>query len=240
MNRVFTTRLAALHFAPTEGAAANLLREGVSKEAVEVTGNTGIDAVLQVRDQLEQSPGTHRFPLDPARQLIVVTAHRRESFGDAFDNICRALAHVAQRPDVQLIWPVHPNPSVQAAVDRHLRGRSNVLLLDPLPYVPFVDLLRRAAFILTDSGGIQEEAPSLGKPVLVLRDKTERPEAVTAGTARLVGSDYDRIVQECEALLDSPEERERMARVQNPYGDGKASQRIAERIRSFLIAQHVG
>jgi UDP-N-acetylglucosamine 2-epimerase (non-hydrolysing) len=236
MNRVLTTHLAALHFAATEGAAANLVAEGIPRQRIAVTGNSGIDAVLYVRDGLEQ--GRLRAPdrpwLDPAKKLILVTAHRRESFGEGFEQICTALGELSRRGDVQIAYPVHPNPNVQEPVRRHLSGRANVWLMEPLSYVPFVDLMRRAYLLLTDSGGIQEEGPSLGKPVLVLREKTERPEAVEAGTARLVGTQARRIVEETSRLLDEPAEYQRMSRVHNPYGDGRASGRIADAIVSFL------
>jgi len=235
MNRVLTGRLASLHFAATAWAAENLLREGVPKDSVEVTGNTGIDAVLAIRDSIERGRYTGlSVPVDESKKLIVVTAHRRESFGEGFVRICQALAEIAARPDVQIIWPVHPNPNVQSAVDQYLRGQSSVTLIEPLDYLPFVDLMRRAYLLITDSGGVQEEGPSLGKPILVLRDKTERPEAVHAGTVKLVGTDRERIVKEATALLDNPGEYERMARLHNPYGDGQACARIAERLSKFL------
>lgn len=235
MNRLVTSRLAKLHFAPTQWAADNLLNEGIPPQRIEVTGNTGIDAVLHVRDEL--ASGQLRgldLPLDTGKYLVVVTAHRRENFGDAFESLCAAVAEIAKRPDVQVVWPVHPNPNVQDPVNSLLRDRSDVILTEPLPYVAFVDLLRRATLLLTDSGGIQEEAPSLGKPVLVLRSNTERPEAVAAGTVKLVGSDRHAIVSECNRLLDDPDARAKMARVHNPYGDGKASKRIAQRIVRFV------
>jgi len=235
-NRVLTTHLTSLHFAATEGAAANLVAEGVARERIAVTGNSGIDAVLYVRDGLErgslQGPGWPQ--LDPARKLILVTAHRRESFGKGFEHICSALASLAQRRDVQIIYPVHPNPNVKETVGRLLSDLDNVRLIEPLDYVPFVDLMRRAYIILTDSGGIQEEGPSLGKPILVMREKTERPEAVHAGTVRLVGTDAGRIVEQASLLLDNPSEYEGMARVHNPYGDGRASGRISDVILSFF------
>jgi UDP-N-acetylglucosamine 2-epimerase (non-hydrolysing) len=236
MNRLLTARLAALHFAATEQAAQNLRAEGVPAESIGVTGNTGIDAVLYVRDALER--GTLRAEtfswLDPAKKLIVVTAHRRESFGGGFARICRALAKIADRDDVQLVYPVHPNPNVQDAVQRYLAGHANVRLIEPQSYVPFVDLMRRAYLLITDSGGIQEEGPSLGKPILVLREKTERPEAVLAGTVKLVGTDENRIVQEATALLENSGAYNLMSRVHNPYGDGHASARISTLIDSFL------
>jgi UDP-N-acetylglucosamine 2-epimerase (non-hydrolysing) len=236
MNRVVATRLTTLHFAATTWAAANLYNEGVSRNRVVVTGQTGIDAVLFVRDRLER--GALRGPewprLDSSKKLIVVTAHRRESFGDGFVRICSALAEIAARPDVQIVYPVHPNPNVQAPVRQYLAGRDNIILVEPLEYVPFVDLMRRATLLITDSGGVQEEGPSLGKPILVLRDKTERPEAVKAGTVKLVGTDRHKIVSETGRLLEDRAEYERMARVHNPYGDGCASPRIGEAILSFL------
>ena len=233
MNRVLASRLATLHFAPTDWAAENLRNEGVPSSAILVTGNTGIDAVLHVRDELERGMLTadNRPSLDPSKRLIVVTAHRRESFGPGFDRICAALARLAARDDVRIIYPVHPNPNVTGVVDRRLRACPNILLIDPLDYVSFVDLMRRSWILITDSGGIQEEAPSLGKPVLVLREKTERPEAVVAGTVRLVGTDEDAIVREASTLLDNPEAWQAMAHRHNPYGDGHASRRIADALR---------
>ncbi|HOL70114.1 MAG TPA: UDP-N-acetylglucosamine 2-epimerase (non-hydrolyzing) [Bryobacteraceae bacterium] len=235
MNRVLATRLASLHFAATDWAAANLTREGVDPSRVVVTGNPGIDAVLYVKEQLElgKLKGTEWQP-DPTRKLIVVTAHRRESFGEGIERICSALRRLAERPDVQIVYPVHPNPNVREPVRRHLSGLPNICLLEPLDYVPFVDLMRRAWLLITDSGGIQEEGPSLGKPILVLREKTERPEAVRAGTVRLVGTDEENLLREVERLLDDPQEYERMAVIHNPYGDGRASIRIADSIVSFL------
>ena len=235
MNRVLTTRLAALHFAPTEAAQNNLLAEGVAPQRIAVTGNTGIDAVLYVRDALiaGRLPVGDWPQLDPSKKLIVVTAHRRESFGEGFAHICDALTRLARRDDVQLIYPVHRNPNVMDPVYRQLDGLPNVFLVEPLDYVPFVDLMRRAYLLITDSGGIQEEGPSLGKPILVMREKTERPEAVAAGTVKLVGTDADRIVQEAERLLDDEAEYHRMARIHNPYGDGHASDRIRHAIEAY-------
>jgi UDP-N-acetylglucosamine 2-epimerase (non-hydrolysing) len=235
MNRVVTTRLASLHFAPTEGAAGNLRAEGVEDSRIHVTGNTGIDAALYVCRELAAGhlQGRAWPEIDPTRKLIVVTAHRRESFGDGFRRICRALACIAERPDVQIVYPVHRNPNVIGPVTEHLDGLPNVRLLEPLDYVSFVDLMRRSHILLTDSGGIQEEGPSLGKPVLVMRDKTERPEAVTAGTVKLVGTDERLICREVVRLLEDTEEYQRMQRVHNPYGDGHASERIARIISSM-------
>lgn len=236
LNRVLTTRLSTLHFAATEWARSNLLAEGVPAGRIAVTGNSGIDAVLYVRDRLERGElrGREWPELDPDRKLIVVTAHRRESFGEGFERICEALALLAARGDVQIVYPVHPNPNVTDPVRRRLAGLANIVLIEPLDYVPFVDLMRRAWILLTDSGGVQEEGPSLGKPILVMREKTERPEAVEAGTVRLVGTDVDRIVDEAARLLEDPQEYGRRSRVHNPYGDGQASRRIADLIHSFL------
>ncbi len=235
MNRVVTTRLATLHFAATRWAANNLLREGVPSAAIEVTGNTGIDAVLAVSERLDAGGESGmNVALDGNKKLILVTAHRRESFGSEFENICRAISEIAERKDVQVVWPVHRNPNVIRPVEAVLSDKENVILTEPLEYLPFVSLMRRAYFLITDSGGIQEEAPSLGKPVLVLRETTERPEAVEAGTVKLVGTDRERIVAESVRLLEDREEYERMARLHNPYGDGKASARIARRIASHL------
>jgi UDP-N-acetylglucosamine 2-epimerase (non-hydrolysing) len=239
MNRVVTGRLAAMHFAATEWAARNLQKEGVAAELIEVTGNTGIDAVLAIRSALEAGRVSGiTIPIDPKRKLIVVTAHRRESFGAGFASICQATAELARRADTQIVWPVHPNPHVQEAVDRTLRGQANVLLIDPLDYLPFVDLMRRAYLLITDSGGVQEEGPSLGKPILVLREKTERPEAVEAGTVKLVGTDRAAIVREAARLLEDANEYGRMARLHNPYGDGHASERIAQRIARYASLEN--
>jgi len=236
MNRVVTSRLTALHFAATQGAAGNLTAEGVDSGVIAVTGNSGIDAVLYVREALRTGKlAAQDWPfLRPDKRLIVVTAHRRESFGDGFERICRALARLATRPDVQIVYPVHRNPSVVDPVYRNLEGLENIVLVEPLEYVPFVDLMQRSYLLLTDSGGVQEEGPSLGKPILVMREKTERPEAVEAGTVKLVGTDEDRIVLEASRLLDDGPEYLRMSRVHNPYGDGFSSRRIADTIHSFF------
>ena len=236
MNRVVTARLSDLHFAPTAGARCNLLRESVAPERIVVTGNSGIDAVLYVRDALEAG----RLPrpewpwLDPLKKLVVVTAHRRESFGGGVERICDAIARLAARGDVQIVYPVHRNPNVLDPVTRLLGGVPGVFLLEPLEYVAFVDLMSRSCLLITDSGGVQEEGPSLGKPILVTREKTERPEAVEAGTARLVGTDTDLIVAEAARLLDDEAERLRMSRMHNPYGDGSASRRIGDAIAAFF------
>ena len=236
MNRLVTGRLAALHFAPTASARRNLLAEGIPGDRIFVTGNSGIDAVLHIAGALGQGR-LHSAPwpwLDPRKRLIVVTAHRRESFGGGIGRICDALAGLAGRGDVQVAYPVHRNPNVLDPVTRRLEGLPNVVLLEPLEYVSFVDLMRRAYLLITDSGGIQEEAPSLGKPVLVMRERTERPEAVEAGTVKLVGTDPRRIVDEAVCLLQDAAEYARRSRIHNPYGDGHASERIAAAIAAHL------
>ena len=233
MNRRMTTVLSTHHFAPTQWARENLLREGIAAESVHVTGNTVIDALLAVvaRLQSENSLRTgfeQQFGfLNPSRKLILVTGHRRESFGPGFERICHALRALGEREDVELVYPVHLNPNVQEPVGRILGSCANIHLIGPLDYLPFVYLMTRAHLIVTDSGGVQEEAPSLGKPVLVMRDTTERPEAVEAGTARLVGTDDRRIVAEASRLLDDPVAYRDMAQAHNPYGDGQAAKLIA-------------
>jgi UDP-N-acetylglucosamine 2-epimerase (non-hydrolysing) len=228
-NRVLTGRLTALHFAATRAAADNLLAEGVPAARVVVTGNTGIDALLAVRDGLESG---RLKPADPferpaGRRLVLVTTHRRESEGDGRRGVAQALRRLARRPDVAVLCALHPNPRAGAALRAELRGARNVYLRPAADYVSFVDWMRRADVLLTDSGGVQEEAPSLGKPVLVLRETTERREGVAAGASRLVGCDPETIVGETERLLDDPEEYARRSAAGNPYGDGRASERIA-------------
>ena len=234
--RVLTGRITTLHFAATEGAAQNLKRELVDPNRIWVTGNTGIDAMLFVNQELQAGrlAGRNWPELDPSKKLIVVTAHRRENHGEGFENICRALLKLAAREDVQLVYPVHPNPKVQEPVNRALGAHPRIHLCEPLDYVPFVDLMRRAYLLITDSGGVQEEGPSLGKPILVLREKTERPEAVDAGTVKLVGTDPARIVEAAEELLNNPEKREAQSRIHNPYGDGQASRRICDAMHAHL------
>lgn len=239
-NRKLTAVLADLHFAPTPSSRDNLLREGVDPAHIHVTGNTVIDALLSVVHKLEHDPvlaatAAAQLPrLDPARRLILVTGHRRESFGAGFERICQALKQLAARDDVQIVYPVHLNPNVQRPVNNILGGIANVHLIAPLDYLPFVALMKRADLIITDSGGIQEEAPSLGKPVLVMREVTERPEAVEAGTVRLVGTDTELLVREATTLLDNTEAYNAMSRAHNPYGDGLA----ASRIRDILLEVH--
>lgn len=237
INRIFADALADLHFAPTEQSQAHLLREGVPATSIVVTGNTVIDALLDVaaRPYDWHAGELAQVPLD--RRLILVTAHRRENFGAPLNNICAALLEIAARfPDVQLVYPVHLNPNVQRAVNAHLLGVANITLLPPLEYLPLVQLLKQSYLVLTDSGGLQEEAPGLGKPVLVLRDVTERPEGVTAGTVKLVGTDRARIVGETVRLLSEPAEYKRMSQAVNPYGDGQASARIVESLRAAARA----
>jgi len=239
MNRRLTAPLAALHFAPTESSRRNLAREGI-REGIHVTGNTVIDALLEVAERLRNDAAlasgiAARFPfLSPQRRMVLVTAHRRENFGAGFERICLALRDIAEQRDVDIVYAVHLNPSVQEPVRRILGDCPRVHLVEPQDYLPFVWLATRCHFVLTDSGGIQEEAPSLGKPVLVLREVTERPEAVDAGTVRLVGTDRERIVTEALRLLDDPDAHARMAQAHNPYGDGRASARIATIVADYL------
>ncbi len=233
MNRHLAGALADVHFSPTEKARENLLHEGIAPESIHVTGNTVIDALLTVEERIRSDADLRgrlerHFPfLDPQKYLVLVTGHRRENFGSGFENICQAIATLARRDDVQVVYPVHLNPHVQEPVRRILSDLSNVFLLKPQDYLSFVYLMHRCTLVLTDSGGIQEEAPSLGKPVLVMRDTTERPEALEAGTALLVGTDRARIVRGVSRLLDAPEAYRTMAEAHNPYGDGTAARRIA-------------
>lgn len=236
-NRKLTGAITTYHFAPTKESEANLLRENFSKDAITVTGNTVIDALLLVREKLKndlelQTEMAKKFAfLDDSRKLILVTGHRRENFGEGFENICKALAKVAtDHDDVEILYPVHLNPAVSEPVNRLLSGISNIKLIDPQQYLEFVYLMDRSNIILTDSGGIQEEAPSLGKPVLVMRDTTERPEAVSAGTVKLVGTDANKIYSELERLLTDEKAYKKMSIAHNPYGDGQACRRIAEQL----------
>ncbi len=234
-NRRLTSVITNYHFAPTAGSRDNLLREGIPDSEITVTGNTVIDALFWVREKLNKSSSLSnelsvKFEyLDSEKRLLLVTGHRRESFGGGFERICHALRQIATRnPDVQILYPVHLNPNVQEPVNQLLRGLENVILIDPQQYLPFCYLMNRAYVILTDSGGIQEEAPSLGKPVLVMRETTERPEAVKAGTVRLVATEVDLIVGQVELLLSDPVAYRQMSKAHNPYGDGKACERILE------------
>lgn len=232
-NRKLTGALAALHFAPTESARNNLLAESVDPSSIHVTGNTVIDALLHVTGRLEVDKPLHeelkaRFSfLDDSKKLILVTGHRRESFGDGFERICRALVEIVKSfPDVEVLYPVHLNPNVREPANRLLGEVERIHLIEPLDYLPFTYLMNRAHLILTDSGGIQEEAPSLGKPVLVMRDTTERPEAVEAGIVKLVGTNIDKILNEAGTLLRDADAYRRMSIAQSPYGNGKACEQI--------------
>lgn len=245
-NRVLTTRLADLHFAPTEESRDNLLREGVNPNRVFVTGNTVVDALFHAVEKIKVSP-----PVMPElesifqkadsdqRRIVLITGHRRENFGFGFEAICKAIACLAQKfPNVDFVYPVHLNPQVRKPVNEILRSSAvatnNIHLIEPLSYLPFVTLMEKSYLILTDSGGVQEEAPSLAKPVLVMRETTERPEAVRAGTVKLVGADDQRIVKEVTALLTDAGIYEQMSRAHNPYGDGKSAARIIEICAKFL------
>lgn len=241
-NRTLTGHLATYHFAPTETSRQNLLRENIADNRIAVTGNTVIDALFLVRDrvlsdEVLRNELTQRYPfLANGKKMILVTGHRRESFGRGFEQICHALAEIAaNNPDVQIVYPVHLNPNVSEPVKRILGHVENVMLIEPQDYLPFVWLMNRAWLILTDSGGIQEEAPSLGKPVLVMRDMTERPEAVSAGTVCLVGTDSQRIVNEVTRLLQDESAYQAMSRAHNPYGDGQACHRILSALKNNQV-----
>ena len=238
INRQLTARLASVHYAPTSLARDHLLQEGVPPEDIFVTGNTVVDALLEVvrkikaspqlSRQLEQEINRHGYPL-AQRKYILVTGHRRENFGAGLEHLCRALTKTARRhPDVDIVYPVHLNPSVQSAVKEHIAGQENLYLLLPMDYLAFVHLMMRAHFIITDSGGIQEEAPSLGKPVLVTRDATERPEAVAAGCALLIGASDKDICEAASRLLADDDFYRRFTAADNPYGDGEAAKRIED------------
>ena len=247
MNRQITGRLTTYHFAPTEKSRQNLLNENVQADKIFVTGNTVIDSLYWVLDKIENERGLKPMILDELNskfegtfnledsKIILVTGHRRENFGKGFLNICEALKKIAiSYPEVHIIYPVHLNPNVQKPVYDLLAGIDNVHLIKPLEYLPFVYLMSKSYFVLTDSGGIQEEAPGMGKPVLVMRDTTERPEAVNAGTVRLVGTSQEEIMKWCNVLLDETEIYDRMAKANNPYGDGKATKRIIEVLMNKL------
>lgn len=241
-NRTLTGHLAIYHFAPTENSRQNLLKESVPDERVFVTGNTVIDALIIVRDRVLADEAmradlNERYPfLSEDKKLILVTGHRRESFGQGFEQICHALAEIAaSNSDVQIVYPVHLNPNVSEPVNRILGHVKNIILIEPQDYLPFVWLMNHSWLILTDSGGIQEEAPSLGKPVLVMRDTTERPEAVQAGTVRLVGTDSSRIVAEVTRLLNDEQEYQAMSHAHNPYGDGQACERILHALKNNRV-----
>jgi UDP-N-acetylglucosamine 2-epimerase (non-hydrolysing) len=231
MNRVLTGRLTDFHFAPTEKAARNLKEEKVASESIVVTGNTVIDALLfsveKVRTRKSHRASEIQERVNFSKPMILVTGHRRENFGEGFLNICRALLNISKRAEVEIVYPVHLNPNVQKPVNELLGGQPGIHLMEPLDYESFVWLLDQSYLVITDSGGVQEEAPSLGKPVLVMREKTERPEAVEAGTVILVGTDPEKIENEAIRLLEDKAQYEKMSRLHNPYGDGKAAMRIS-------------
>lgn len=237
-NRIAIDTVATLLFAPTEGAAANLRRQGPRARTVLVTGNSGIDALLDVAARLDGGELERAgLTLDPGKRLILVTGHRRESFGPGFERICAALLRLAERDDVEMVYPVHLNPNVREAVTARLGGSPNIRLIEPVGHAEMVALMQAAHLILTDSGGVQEEAPALGKPVLVMREVTERPEAVALGAARLVGTDPDLIVREAALLLDDKTEYAARSKPVFPYGDGRAALRIAAAVAEFLSSQ---
>lgn len=226
LNRRIATVIADLHFAPTEWSKRNLLREGIDEKNIVITGNPVIDAMNLVLKQEEPQEIGSLLDRLGTRKLILVTAHRRENFGKPFENICHAIKQLATREDVEIVYPVHLNPNVQEPVRRILKGMPRITLLPPLEYRPMVHLMKHAKLLITDSGGLQEEAPSLGIPVLVLRETTERPEGIEAGTLKLVGTETNRIIREAEHLLDDPVAHAEMAKAVNPYGDGHAAERI--------------
>ena len=242
-NRQLTGILANYHFAPTAQSQENLLKEGKDKNNIFVTGNTVIDALMYVVHRIDNQPElkqkirakiSAQYPLETQRKVILVTGHRRENFGQGFINICEGLKQIAlNNPEIDIVYPVHLNPNVQRPVNEILSNIANIYLIDPLQYEEFIYLMSQAYFIITDSGGIQEEAPSLGKPVLVMRDTTERPEAIAAGTVKLVGCDQAVLVREAEKLLNDQNEYEMMSRAHNPYGDGKACERIVHLIQEL-------
>lgn len=241
-NRRLTGLVTRLHFAPTPQARVNLLTERIPADWIEVTGNTVIDALLHVSNRIDCDKGLQtqfreKFDfLDANKRMLLVTGHRRENFGDGMQSICRGLLDLSQRDDLEIVYPVHMNPNVRGPVEELLASKSGIHLLAPQDYLSFVYLMKRCAMLLTDSGGVQEEAPALGKPVLVMRETTERPEAVESGTARLVGTDSARIGREVETLLDDPEAYLRMSKSKNPYGDGTAAQQICRAVQRYLAS----
>lgn len=241
MNRAITGRIADFHFAPTDGSRQNLLRENVHTDQIKVTGNTVIDALLfsveKVRKNQPARTKEIQTMISTDRPMILVTGHRRENFGQGVLNICEALLEISQKADVELVYPVHLNPNIKGPVHDLLSGQDRIHLIEPLDYESFVWMMDRSFLVITDSGGVQEEAPSLGKPVLVMRDKTERPEAVEAGTVILVGTDKDKIVSETLDLLNNAARYDRMSHLHNPYGDGKAASRIAEYLDHYYQYQ---
>lgn len=230
-NRVIAGKLARWHFAPTQGAMDNLLREGVAPADITMTGNTVIDALLMTAARTLPL----EIDLDSSKRLVLVTSHRRENFGEPFQNICQALKTLAeQNPDIQILYPVHPNPNVKDVAYQLLGHTPNIILCAPLDYAPFIAAMKRSYMIISDSGGVQEEAPALGKPVLVLREETERPEAVDLGVVKLVGANRDTIIEQAQRLLDDPDAYKAMARGVSPYGDGKAAERIVGVLRQHF------
>jgi UDP-N-acetylglucosamine 2-epimerase (non-hydrolysing) len=237
-NRVLATHISTLHFAPTQKARHNLLQEGIAPERIFVTGNTVIDALFLARDKIKKKPPAIpqlcKSILQSSQQLVLITGHRRENFGKGFQNICKAVKTLAQRfPETQFVYPVHLNPNVRKPVYSLLGNQENIHLIEPLGYLPFVALMNRSTIILTDSGGVQEEAPSLGKPVLVMRDTTERPEAVDMGTVKLVGTNVNAIIDNAAKLLTDKKAYSVMASAVNPYGDGRATERIVTTFLQF-------
>jgi len=233
MNRVVSGKLARWHFAPTQSSRQNLLKESIDEKDIHVTGNTVIDALLSVVERNTPLP----FEIDSGKRLVLVTAHRRENFGQPFEEICRAVLSIVERnDDVQVVYPVHPNPNVKDTAHRLLGNHPRIILCEPLDYLPFVETMKRACLILSDSGGVQEEAPALGKPVLVLRHETERPEAVSEGVVKLVGPVFNKIVDAAQLLLDDETAYRQMARGVSPYGDGKAAERIVDVLKRHFQA----
>lgn len=236
INRKLTDQIADLHFAPTNAAARNLIKENISKKTITVTGNTVIDSLLYVVSKLKKSQPLQKLMkekfsyLNASKRLVLFTAHRRENFGDSIKNIFIGLSNLARRDDIEVVFPVHLNPNIQNPVNSILKETANIHLIEPLEYLPFIYLMEKSFFIVTDSGGIQEEAPSLGKPVLVMRNVTERPEAVKSGTVRLIGGDPDELEKESSMLLDDTTHYSNMSKKHNPYGDGKATERIINKI----------
>jgi len=242
INRRMTTTIASYHFPPTNQSRKNLINEGIEETKIVVVGNTVIDALFTVSNKIDKETDKYDNYFSESynihfnhKKTILVTGHRRESFGSGFENICEAIKQIAEQNDVQVIYPVHLNPNVQEPVRRILNKIENVHLIPPQDYIPFIYLMKKAHIILTDSGGVQEEAPSLGKPVLVMRDTTERPEGIDAGTSKLVGTDTNLIVSSVEMILNNKEEYDKMAKSINPYGDGHASEKIFSHIKSYFF-----
>jgi UDP-N-acetylglucosamine 2-epimerase (non-hydrolysing) len=244
INRRITSVIADIHLAPTPWSKDNLLKENISPETVFVTGNTVIDALFSVVEMLKKSPpnfGTLFDGMDFSKKVVLITGHRRENFGEGFKNICEAISHLAKKfSEVEFVYPVHFNPNVRKPVNEILHGIKNVHLIEPLDYEPFIYAMEKSYMVLTDSGGVQEEAPSLGKPVLVMRETTERPEAVEAGTVRLVGTDKEKIIDGVSTLIADPNAYLAMSRAHNPYGDGKASPRIVKILEDYFERESIG